>query len=177
MSAKYLLSTLLLCTATASFAQQLGNFEEEFDDTEKPWQEIAVQLPAAPVAADLLEFYISPAATSISSIDPKSLTIASDNVVRFTMVTKTSGGAVNISYQGIRCETYEKKLYAFGQADGSWSRSRKDSWQRIADVGVNRQDAALYKSYFCQNALIAGNAERIINRFRNKRPLDLTKGD
>ena len=50
---------LLLCSATLSFAQQLGNFDEEFDDEEKPWQEIAVQLPPAPLPENLAEFYLS----------------------------------------------------------------------------------------------------------------------
>ena len=106
-------------------------------------------------------------------MDLKSLTVGSDNVVRYTIVTKTSGGAVNIAYEGIRCETFERKSYAFGRADGTWSRSRQNQWKRISDVGSNRQDAALYKEYFCQGAMLAGNVTQIITRLRTKRPIDL----
>jgi hypothetical protein len=165
----------LLCSASLSFAQQAGNFDAEFDDEEKPWQEITVQLPPTPQAADLAEFYVSPTATVKTAVDLKSLTVGSDNVVRYTIVTKTSGGATNIAYEGIRCETFEKKSYAFGHPDGSWSRSRQTKWKQIIDVGGNRIDAALYKNYFCQNGLLAGNAGKILDRLRNNRPLDLSK--
>ncbi|WP_034300895.1 CNP1-like family protein [Herbaspirillum sp. RV1423] len=170
--ARCLVAGLLLASATLSFAQQLGSFDEEFDDEEKPWQEIAVQLPPAPQQENLVDFYVSPVATSTSYIDLKSLSVGSDNVVRYTLVTKTNGGAVNISYEGIRCETYEKKIYAFGHPDGKWSRSRQDKWRRINDAGSNRQDAALYKSYFCQNGILSGDAKKIIARLREKRPID-----
>ncbi len=164
----------LLCSASLSFAQQSGKFDEDFDDEEKPWLEIAVQLPPAPQAANLVAFYVGPTTTAVSSIDLKSLTVGSDNVVRYTIVTKTSGGAVNTSYEGIRCETAEKKSYAFGRSDGSWSRSRQNKWKQIADIGANRQDAALYKDYFCQGGMLSGNAEQISDRLRNKRPIDLS---
>lgn len=167
-----LTAMLLLSSAVASFAQQSGGFDEEFDDEQKPWQEIAVQLPPAPSKENLAEFYVGPTTPSTSYVDLKSLTVGSDNVVRFTMVTKTNGGAVNTSYEGIRCETFEKKLYAFGRADGAWSRSRQDTWRRIADVGANRQEAALYKSYFCQNGMLFGDVNKIISRLRDNRPID-----
>ncbi len=163
---------LLLVATASSFAQQLGSFDKEFDDEEKTWQEIAVQLPPAPVPENLVAFYVGPTTPSKSYVDLKSLTVGSDNVVRYTMVTKTSGGATNISYAGMRCETYEIKQYAFGRTDGNWSRSRQDKWTRIKDVGTNRQDAALYKSYFCQNGLLAGNAKKIIDRLHDNRPID-----
>jgi hypothetical protein len=170
--ARALAAGLLLCSATLSFAQQLGNFDEEFDDEEKPWQEIVVQLPPAPLPENLAEFYVGPTTTSKSYVDLKSLSIGSDNVVRYIMVTKSSGGATNVIYSGIRCETYEIKQYAFGRSDGSWSRSRRDKWIRIKDAGSNRQDAALYKSYFCQIGMLDGDLKKISNRLRENRPID-----
>jgi len=164
---------VLLCSASISFAQQLNNMEDDPDEQEKAWQEVALQLPAAPEAANLVDFYVSPLSTSTSYIDLKSLTIGSDNVVRYTIITKTSGGATNISYEGLRCETFEVKVYAFGRPDGSWSRSRQIAWKRIVDFGSNRQTAALYKQYFCQNGMLEGNLSKITTRLRSKRPIDL----
>src|SRR5450830_1687251 len=163
--ARTLTAGLLLCSASLSFAQQLGTFDEEFDDEEKPWQEIAVQLPPNPVQENLAKSYV----------DLKSLSIGSDNVVRYTMVTKSDGGATNIIYAGIRCETYEVKWYAFGHADGKWSRSRQDKWTRIKDAGANRQDAALYKGYLCQSGMLAGNQKAIYERLRDNRMLDMAR--
>ena len=90
----------LLSIASVSAAQ--ANFEEDFDDGEKPWQEIAVQLPAPPVAANLVPFFVSATATQEFAIDAKSLTLGSDGVIRYSLVTTSTSGAKNISYEGIR---------------------------------------------------------------------------
>ena len=177
--ARGIFAGVLLCSSALSLAQQLSYGEDEPDaqdaqDTqEKAWQEVALQLPAAPQAENLLQFYVGPTTTAISSIDLKSITIGSDKVVRYTLITKTSGGATNISYEGIRCETFEKKVYAFGRPDGSWSPSRQNTWKIIVDFGANRQQAALYKQYFCQNAQLDGNLDIIVRRLRDKHPIDL----
>jgi len=91
--------------------------------------------------------------------------------VRFTLVITSKTGASNISYEGIRCATEEKKLYATGKPDGSWSPSRRDIWSPISDVGANRQHAALMKDYFCEGNTIAGKAEAIIERIRRQKLL------
>jgi len=159
----------LLSMANLSCAQD--NFEEDFEDLEKPWKEVAVQLPAAPLAENLLPFYVSATATQTFAIDTKSLTLGADGVIRYTLVTSSTSGAKNISYAGIRCSSFEKKLYAFGHADGSWSRSRSDKWEPIRSNAANRQHAALAQDYFCQGLTVAGNAEQMVARIRGKRSL------
>lgn len=168
-SARIATAIALILACGSATAQ--SNFEEEFDDRDKPWQEIAIQLPPAPKQEDLLPFYVSLAATQSFAIDAKSITVGSDGVIRYTLVAISDAGAKNISYEGIRCASYERKLYAFGQSDGSWSRSRRDQWERIGSHAINRQHAALSKDYFCQELTVAGKAEEIVERIRNKRPL------
>jgi len=168
-AAPSLLAAILALGMSAAHAQY--GFEEEFDDKDKPWQEIAIQLPAAPAAGDLLPFYVSPTATQSFAIDPKSLTIGADGVIRYTLVSQSQGGASNVSYEGIRCNSFEKKLYAFGRADGTWARSRRDQWEPITDNQANRQHAALAKDYFCNGNAIAGKADDIVKRIRNQERL------
>lgn len=146
-----------------------SQFEEDFDDEYTPWQEIAVQLPAAPQTANLLPFYVSGTATQSFAIDANSVSVGRDGVIRYTMVSTSPGGARNIRYEGIRCKTFEKKVYAFGQPDGTWSRSRRDQWERIAQNAANRQHAILAKEYFCRNLTIAGTAESMVARLRSQR--------
>lgn len=162
-------AVMLLLSSAAALAQQ--QFEEDFDDKDKPWQEVAVQMPPAPIADELLPFYVSPTATQTFAIDPKSVTAGSDGVIRYTLVARSQEGAASVSYEGIRCATFEKKLYAFGQPDGSWSRSRRDQWERISAGGRNRQHAALAVDYFCDGKMVAGKANDVVERIRWKRPL------
>jgi len=158
--------TLMLATA---FTQAQSRFEEDFNDEDKPWQEIAVQLPAAPKQENLLPFYSSPSQSF--AIDATSVLVGTDGVVRYVLVASSTGGARNVSFEGIRCSAFERKLYAFGQPDGSWSRSRRDQWERISNHTVNRQHAVLAKDYFCQQLMVAGNAKQMVDRIREKKPM------
>jgi hypothetical protein len=160
---------LALIAAADSSAQ--SRFEEDFDDTDKPWQEIAVQLPPAPKPETLLPFYVSSESAQNFAIDASSITVGPDKVIRYVLVATSEGGARNVSYEGIRCETYERKLYAFGRADGSWSRARRDQWERISENAINRQHAALAKDYFCDLKTVAGNANDMVDRLRQERTL------
>jgi hypothetical protein len=160
--------SLLLIAATHAHA---GLFDEDFDDDGKSWQEVKTEIPPAPQATDLVSFYVSPTASMTFSIDTKSISAGSDGVVRYILVSKSQAGAENISYEGIRCQTYENKLYAFGQKDGSWSRARLSDWKQISELSGNRQHAALAKDFLCQDGMVAGKVEDIRARVRTNRPI------
>lgn len=170
MRTRLITTSAFLVLAQAVSVTHAQDFEEDFDG-KKAWQELAVQLPAAPAEANLLSFYVSPTATQTFAIDTKSITVGADGVIRYTLVATGSAGARNISYEGIRCESFEKKLYAFGQADGSWSRARRDQWERIVTGTANSHHARLAQDYFCQNLTVAGSATDILQRIRSRRPL------
>jgi hypothetical protein len=140
----------------------------------KAWQESAFQLPAPPVAANLMEFYVGPTATQTFFIDEKSLSIAGDGVIRYTIESKSKSGAINISYEGIRCATAERKQYAYGMADNTWALARDPIWRPITELVANRQHAALVKDYFCNANTIAGTVPDIVKRIKYKEPLSLT---
>ncbi len=163
-----LLMAVLLHVAPASAQAQ---FEEDFDDTTKPWQEIAVQLPAMPNRATLVRVYVSPIATQTFSVAPETVSVGSDDVVRYVLVARSDNGADNTSYEGLRCASLEHKSYAFGHADGSWTRSRRTDWIPITGSGANRQHAALAESYFCDGRMVAGQAAEIVKRLKTGRVL------
>ncbi len=160
-----LMGLALLSAMHASFAQ--SQFEEDFDDENKPWEEIAIQLPATPQTENLLPFYVGPTTKQSFAVDSKSLAVGSDGVVRYTLVATSPAGAKSISYEGIHCATFEKKIYAFGRDDGSWSRSRQDKWEPIVRGAVNRQQAALALDYFCSNLVVASNVKEMLRRLKS----------
>ena len=172
--AAVLAAAALAACAPPVFAH--SEFEEDFDDSGKTWQEIAIQLPAAPSPESLLPFYVSPTATQNFAVDEKSLSIGKDGVIRYTMVSTSPAGAKNLSYEGLRCETFEKKSYAFARADGTWARSRQDQWERIVRNAANRQHGVLALDFFCESKSISGNREAILERLRAKRPIN-TRSD
>lgn len=156
-----LLSSLLLTgLAPLAYAQQIN----EEDNPETP-----VQLPSAPQADSLLMFYNNNAQTFM--IDIKSMSITKEGIIRYSLVATSNSGAKNISYEGIRCETGEKKLYALGRADGTWSKIRTPSWSRIYGNSFNNHHSVLARDYFCDGSTIAGKPEQMIDRIRRQESL------
>ena len=161
----------------AALAHAESRLDDQFDDTTKPWQEIAVQFPALPNDADLLPFDVSATATQRFAVDAKSVSVGADAVIRYTLVTQSQAGARNVSYEAIRCASLEYKIYALGHADGTWSRARRDQWQPIVNNAMNRQQAALVQDYFCLANSPAGNPAEMLRRLRRQETLtrDLTR--
>lgn len=138
-----------------------------FEEEAKPaWKEIEPEFPAFPERANLIRLDLGSESTSLSFVDEKSLTLAGDGVVRFTLVVRGAGGAQNVSFEGIRCETVERKLYAIGRGDREWVRPRADEWQGIRDNAFNRQYALLAKDFFCPMGAIRPNREEIVRSLR-----------
>lgn len=119
------------------------------DFEEKPWVEIEQALPPAPKAENLVPIYVGPMTEHKFAVDRESVSVSQDGVVRYTLIVISSAGARNVSFEGIRCETAERRLYAFGRSDGSWSKARNNQWVKIQDNTLNRHHAALFKEYFC----------------------------
>lgn len=126
-----------------------SDFEYNFDEDRKPWEELQAQLPGAPTQANLLPFEVSAASGHRHYLDAASLTLGEDGVLRYTVVVQAAGGAQNVSFEGMRCATGERKLYAFGRRDGSWSRNRHARWEPIKFRSGDSYQRELYDSYFC----------------------------
>lgn len=138
--------------------------DEEYD--KKPWQEIEAQLPPAPREETLLPFYVSATASNVFRIDGSSLSVAPDGVVRYVLVVQSASGVRNVSFEGIRCETREWRLYAFGRPDGSWSKSRSNQWRPIENRAVNQYHATLHREYFCPDGIAIQNAREGVMALR-----------
>lgn len=118
---------VLFCGATTVFAADIdSDFEEE-----KPWKEAEVTLPAFPEEANLIAFQVGAVRDMRYFVDGPSISIGADDVVRLTLVVVSSEGARNIGYEGLRCATGERRFYASGRSDKTWSRARSDRWVRV----------------------------------------------
>ena len=130
---------------------QLAANDYQEDDGEKKWQELTLEPPAFPKQENLREFYVSAVATNKFFIDASTLAVGADDVVRYVLVVQTSGGATNVSFEGIHCKELKWKHYASGHRDGTWTTSRaaQTLWRPIENKPVNRHHAALSRDYFC----------------------------
>lgn len=163
-SMKKLLALLMLFVAASAYADW-GQFDFEFD-SDKPWKEIEAKLPPYPKAADLVPLAVSAASNNKFFVDGSSISVGEDGVVRYTLVVDASGGARNVTFEGIRCSSKEVKVYAFGQADGAWAKSRFAKWRPIRYQDLNNQSLVLYTNFFCPFGAPVRSAEAAVRALK-----------
>ena len=124
---------------------------QDLDTEKKDWREIEAELPAYPKAENLVPFSGGAATPHRFFLDAHSLSIGTDGVVRYTLVIKTSGGATNVTHEGIRCDERQQKTYAIGQPAGGWTRARDPQWRYIEYRTFNNHHRLLHNEYLCVN--------------------------
>lgn len=135
------------------------------DYGDNAWKELGVTPPMYPASAGLVKFPTN-WTTSEVLIDGATLAVGEDNVVRYTLVIKTAGGAENVTFEGLRCETGQLRVYAFGRRDRTWTPARVSEWKAILDTRINRHHFEFWRDVFCDGkvteprAIILKNVER-----------------
>lgn len=136
------------------------------DPEEKRVREVEVQFPPFPKPENLIRFAVSATTDNRFMIDSESLSIGEDEIVRYTLVIISPSGAENVSYEGMNCSTAERRLYALGRADKTWSKARGDQWKPIRDNTLNRHHAELFTDYFCPVGITIQDADHLRRALR-----------
>ncbi|MGC2519023.1 MAG: CNP1-like family protein [Burkholderiales bacterium] len=171
-----ILALLPFAAAAQVLAPQYpGSFKGNFDEDHRPWEEQKAVLPPYPKPENLIKVYVSAATSFDFFVDAMSVSVGQDGVVRYTLVARSRSGAMNVSFEGIRCKSRERKLYAFGRSDNTWLRARDPQWALITGIQANRQRAALADDFFCETGGTARTAEEAVRALR-RRGLPLSSG-
>lgn len=155
---------LLAAGATPLAAQPKSDWETARE--ERDWKENAFTLPAYPKAADLVEIYVGEATSFKFFVDPASVSVGDDGVVRYTLVARSASGAENISFEGIRCRSGMVRAYAFGSRDGRWVPGRTE-WRPIHSRGAQGSQFILRRNYFCPHSVPIRDSADGISALRN----------
>lgn len=116
----------------------------------REFNEAEVALPAPP-KGELLEFFVSSASSFRFFIDPQSVSVGDDGVVRYTLVARSRSGVENVSYEGIRCGNSNYRMYALAH-ESKWTRTQGE-WNEIQSGNLRRWHAALAREYFCPHGV------------------------
>lgn len=114
----------------------------------KPWEVQKTLLPPYPKEEDLLPFFVGRARPFAFLVDRTSVSVEQDGIVRYTLVARSLSGATNVSYEGIRCQTYEARTYAFGRLDGTWRPAQNQGWVSFSPYQTD-QHVVLADDFFC----------------------------
>ena len=159
------LGMLLLGCNMRVAGQRDADWDREAVDEKKAVPEQAVVLPPYPQDADLVEFAFGASGSHRYFVDASTLDVGADGVVRYALVVRTAGGASNASFEGIRCKTYEKRMYALGHPQRKWIAARRSVWEPIQAGRANEHQAVLYAEYFCPDRRIVADRASALRAF------------
>ena len=163
--ARAFILTAVVLTALAPSAQA-----QDLDTETKPWREIEAALPAYPRTENLVPLIAGQASGHRFFVDASSLSIGSDGVVRYTLVIRTSGGAMNVTHEGMRCNERVLKIYAVGQKDGAWQQARDPQWRRLEYRSINNHHGILHSDYLCDGREPVKSTQEMVRRLRQPIP-------
>jgi hypothetical protein len=153
------LFTALLLGAGSTGAQWLADPND--------WKEADTPPPPAFELKRLVRFE-GPAYSSLQfAIDPATLNIGKDGVVRYVVVISSPSGTVNAMYEGIRCVTGEFKTYARHNPDSGWNKVQNAEWRSVFATSPSQHALRLAKQGVCTNAAPASSVEAIVRELKN----------
>lgn len=117
------------------------------------WKETEVPPPPAFVASRVLPIEMPPYMRLKFGVDPNTIVIAGDGVVRYVVVASNTGGATNAFYEGVRCATDEVKTYA-RYNNSAWQHVSDPQWKRFREMGSS------YAKELAGQGLCRGHAPR-----------------
>jgi hypothetical protein len=159
------ISLLLTLGAHAAPAQQ-GRFFGLADPV-PPVDPVMPSSPPPLSASALIDIDPDAPAGQRVAIDADSLAIDRERLVRYTLVVVGSGGARNLSYEALRCDTQERRILALGRPDGSWSIVADGPWRRIdRRDGIGRHPALVLDRLCEGGAAGAPTPQRLAARLR-----------
>ncbi|MBI3344687.1 MAG: CNP1-like family protein [Gammaproteobacteria bacterium] len=141
--------------------------EIEFDEP-APWKESQQALPSYPQDADLLEFKVDgPGSAFEYRIDSKSLLLAGDSVVHYTVVLTSRTGTTNVLREGLRCATNQYKTYGYGTPELTLAALERSEWRKIESQGPARFRRDLLNYYLCDSLRIPLQPVQILKRLQH----------
>lgn len=138
----------------------------QFNPDALDWKEGEIPPPPAFDAGKLLRFDVSTGSSLVYGVDPATLGVGQDGIVRYVMVATSASGARNVVYEGIRCSTGEFKTYARYSAEGAWTRVEKAEWRTMFGNMPSRHALQLARAGLCTEAAPTSSVREIIHRLK-----------
>lgn len=125
-----------------------------------------IVFPSAPREADLILYRTAGASAFSFYVDTRSIDVQPGGIIRFTLVARSDSGGRNTSYEGLRCDTRERRTYGFLRPDNAWARSRAGDWQRMPAVDTGEIRGMLWRDIFCTGGVPVANVTEAVNALR-----------
>jgi hypothetical protein len=152
---------LVLSVPAMAWSQVYGN------DYMLDWKEGAVPPPPAFNVDKLLTFDVSSGSSMVYGVDPATLSITPDDIVRYVIVATSPSGVRNAFYEGIRCLSGEYKTYARHTPGGGWVNVTNPEWKTMFGNMPSRHALQFAKTAACDNVAPAGSVREIVEHLKS----------
>ncbi|MCW5654640.1 CNP1-like family protein [Hydrogenophaga sp.] len=140
-------------------------------DEEPAWQEALVEAPASFSTERLQTFKVSQGSSLVYGIDPETLSLGPDWVVRYVLVARSASGALNVFYDGIRCQTAEVKTYArWDNNRAAWRTTENAEWKALSYSGATRPAMVLALEGLCNGKSANGDTRKMLATLKSDQP-------
>lgn len=163
MHSRFLSLIALLIAATGAQGQGATS--------EAGWQESDIPTPPAVNDRDLIPIDMPANLALRFGVDPRTLTITNDGVVRYVMVASNDRGARNVMYEGVRCASGEVRTYARQDSAGQWTADAPSQWRPLQGGSATAHAMALSRQGACSGRTVSTNSVAVlIKKLRNWKP-------
>jgi hypothetical protein len=152
----------VLCLVAVQAAAQMAGPDADWKETEAP-------RPPTPRIDALIPIEV-PGATLRYGIDPASVSLGTDGIVRYVVVATSGTGAMNASYEGIRCNTGDFRVYARFNPDGGWAPSGEAEWRPLHEGRPFRHSLTVARNGACMGRSANRSLAQILRDLRS--PVD-----
>jgi hypothetical protein len=130
------------------------------------WREIEAPPPPALRTTGLIELEM-PRSTLRFGVDPASVTLGSDGIVRYVVVAQSASGTVNAMYEGVHCKTGDVKVYARHNPGSGWVRVPEAAWVPLhSGLSQTRHSLLIARGGACVGNGPNQNAAQIVRDLR-----------
>ena len=113
------------------------------------WKESDAPPPPAFNADKLIALAMPPYVTLQFGVDPATLSLTPDGVVRYVVVARNAAGSTTAIYEGLRCATGEVKTYARQTSGSPWATVKAPQWQALYAGRPSKHAAVLAYQGVC----------------------------
>jgi hypothetical protein len=131
------------------------------------WREARTMLPAAPRTETLLRIEAPRGQGGYEYfIDPDSLSLGTDGVMRYTVVARSPSGASTAFHEGMRCHDDTVRTFGYTGSDGIMRPIAGDQWRVFASRGSRGYQDYLRNVIMCDKNGHAWAPEKAVQALR-----------
>jgi hypothetical protein len=130
------------------------------------WKEAEVPPPPAVQTERLIPLELPPSGLRFG-VDPASVVLGDDGVIRYVVVATSASGAVNAMYEGIRCDSAQFKVFARYNPGSGWVKNSNLEWQSLHDAQRSAHTLVFARTGGCVGHSANRSAAQIVRDLRS----------